>query len=370
MAALMLPALACTSGPSTPDTPGPSPTPSGSPSGRAFAYVLESDGIHLYAVEAQTGTFSSIGVVPASNPVRLTLHPSGRFLFLAACKSLKACDVATYAIDAGSGGLTHVGQIPCSAGNPRRALTATPSLYVVIDDSSTGYAAGIDAYAVNGARGELTFLGRFFWRVGSYGSAPRLDSVELDAAGRFLWEVSRSPRPRIVTYAIAETGALSRVGEVDVAAAEPLEAAAHPSGQFVYAVAGVPGTSGSSLLFYRVAGDSGLLSLVGRTEARPVPSSPERLALHPTGRFLYLLNSSGIASYGIDAASGALQGIGQPRGPGRPGYLAVEPSGRFLYVSEVDTREVRAYAIDSQDGSLSEVGGVSAGGGDLAILKR
>ncbi len=366
----MLPVLACARGPSTPGEPAETPTPGGASPGRAFAYVLERDGIHVHALETNRGTFSSIGVVPASNPARLTLHPSGKFLFLAACTSFKACDVGAYAIDSASGGLTPVGQVPLSAGTPRRALTATASLYVLIDDSSTGHAAGIDAYAIDGTRGELNFLGRFFWRVGSHGSVPRLDSVELDTAGRFLWEVSRSPRPRIVTYAIAETGGLLRVGEVDVPEAGPLEAAAHRSGQFVYAVAGVPGSARSSLFLYRVADDRGLLSLVGRIEAGAVPSSPELLALHPNGRFLYLLTSSGIASYAIDTASGALQGIGPPRGPGRPGYLAVEPSGRFLYVSESDTREVRAYAIDPQSGSLSLVGAVAAGGGDLAILGR
>jgi 6-phosphogluconolactonase (cycloisomerase 2 family) len=243
-------------------------------------------------------------------------------------------------------------------------------LYVLIDDSSTGYAAGIDAYAIDGARGELSFLGRFLWRVGSHGSVPRLDSVELDAAGRFLWEVSRIPRPRIVTYAIAETGGLRRVGEVDVPGAEPLEAAAHRSGPFVYAVARLPGSAGSTLLLYRVADDRGLLSLVGRVEAGAVPTSPELIALDPNGRFLYLLTSSGIASYAIDTTSGALRGTGPPRGSGRSGYLAVEPSGRFLYVSESDTREVRAYAIDPQSGSLSPVGAVAAGGGDLAILSE
>ncbi len=329
--------------------------------------MLEPGGIHIYALDASTGTLSSRGLVAASNPVRLTLHPSGRFLFVAACPSPKACDVGTYAIDPLSGGLTPVGQAPCSAGNPRRALSAAPSLYVLIDDSSTGYAAGIDAYAISGATGAPTFLGRFFWRVGAHGSVPRLDSVEVDTAGRFVWEVSRAPTPKIVTDAIAETGALTRVGEVHVPA-EPLEAAADPSGAFLYVIAGIPGSAGSSLLLHRIAADSGRLSLVGSAPSGPVPSSPELLVLHPSGRFLYLLTSAGIASYAIDTG-GTLRGVGTPRGPGRPGFLAVEPSGRFLYVSEIEAREVRAFAIDTGSGSLSEVGAVSSGGGDLVILR-
>jgi 6-phosphogluconolactonase len=94
-------------------------------------------------------------------------------------------------------------------------------------------------------------------------------------------------------------------------------------------------------------------------------AGPRHLALHPTGRFLYLITETTdtIGTYSIDPATGRLA-EGQfvdakPTGfTGQPAAadLHITPDGRFLYGSERKTNTLAGYRIDPDRGTLSPIG--------------
>jgi 6-phosphogluconolactonase len=136
-----------------------------------------------------------------------------------------------------------------------------------------------------------------------------------------------------------------------------------PSGTFLYAVndisAGINGYATNK---------SGSLSLISGS---PFPILPtvqpswpvvEAMAVDPTGRFLYAGSGAGfdgIASFSIDASSGALTATGGPFSTGigtMPAGIAINPAGTFLYATDQE-QSVWAFTINSQTGTLASVPG-------------
>ena len=110
----------------------------------------------------------------------------------------------------------------------------------------------------------------------------------------------------------------------------------------------------------------GTLSSIGPgiTQTRP-GAGPRHLALHPNGRFLYLITETTdtIGAYAIDPATGTLTELQfvdalpadfkeQPAAAD----LHVTPDGQFLYGSERKTSTLAGHRIDPEKGTLSPIG--------------
>lgn len=77
-------------------------------------------------------------------------------------------------------------------------------------------------------------------------------------------------------------------------------------------------------------------------------SGPVDLAIHPSGRFLYVANviSDDVYVYSR-IEGGGLSRVGAPVQVGKhPFHLAITPAGRFLYVSNQDDATISGFAID------------------------
>jgi 6-phosphogluconolactonase (cycloisomerase 2 family) len=95
------------------------------------------------------------------------------------------------------------------------------------------------------------------------------------------------------------------------------------------------------------------------------PYGPGLLASHPTGNFLYALNTgeNSVSVFAIDSVTGALtEAAASPFAVGATGYtpkfLIVEPSGKFLYVASTlddvggTVTSVSNYAVDAASGAI------------------
>ena len=123
-------------------------------------------------------------------------------------------------------------------------------------------------------------------------------------------------------------------------------------------------TQGGHLDSYRIAAD-------GSLPATPTSSiqTPNGVpAIEPKGRFLYGVGT-GIQSYKIDAASGALSAIGEAIavGSSSPEYVAADPTGNFVYVSQSGEQGLRGYRIDQTSGALDELTGSPFGAAGLPV---
>src|SRR5260370_1110288 len=118
--------------------------------------------------------------------------------------------------------------------------------------------------------------------------------------------------------------------------------------------------SRGSVLLLHINGASGAITL-GAETPQVENTSPTGIALLPSKKFLYAINSSShadsISIFNV-ASDGtlALSGTPTPAGSG-PNDAVIDPSGKYLLVTNNFGNNVSVYSIDASNGALSEVAG-------------
>jgi 6-phosphogluconolactonase len=172
---------------------------------------------------------------------------------------------------------------------------------------------------------------------------------------------------RVLTYRINDkTGALtSTFGGSFVAGASPTAAAVHPTNRFLYVV----NAAENDISLFNIDSTSGVLrEVLPRTRTSAVPIA---LAIDPAGSFLYVVNQgvNGVSSYSIDSSKGTLTQIaGSPVAAGlNPASIVVTPSGKYVYVTDTNSNSLSAYTVNA--GALQPIAGSPfvLGNGPLAI---
>jgi 6-phosphogluconolactonase (cycloisomerase 2 family) len=234
-----------------------------------------------------------------------------------------------------------------------------------------------------GASNSVTF------NVAAGGVGPT--AIALDPAGRFAY-VANEGCPdafdgSVSMYTIdPSSGLLTSVGQPVTSGdfgADSL--AVDPSGKFVYVANWGEGDTAGSVSMYTINPDSGALTLTGTIAApcAPPPSpggcSPWSLAVHPSGKFVYVANEGGfsptsVSMYAINAATGGLSLIGTLAAGGRAVWVAVDPSGKFAYVADGGDNSdgskgvnISMYEIDPT-GILTSTGSITAGSSPSSIV--
>jgi len=136
----------------------------------------------------------------------------------------------------------------------------------------------------------------------------------------------------------------------------------------------VPDLGLDKLMIYRFDRAKGSLVANEPPSASVAPGSgPRHFALHPRGRFAYVINEivCTVTAFACDPKRGELKEIQTlstlPDGEAmKPSYstaeLFVHPSGRFLYGSNRGHDTIVVYAIDATTGKLTRVENVSTQG--------
>jgi 6-phosphogluconolactonase len=115
-----------------------------------------------------------------------------------------------------------------------------------------------------------------------------------------------------------------------------------------------------SVLLLHINGATGAIT-VGAETPQVQNTSPTGIALLPSKKFLYAVNSSShadsISIFNV-ASDGtlALSGTPTPAGAG-PNDAVIDPSGKYLLVTNNFGNNVSVYSIDAGSGALSEVAG-------------
>lgn len=111
----------------------------------------------------------------------------------------------------------------------------------------------------------------------------------------------------------------------------------------------------SHIVQWRIGSDGGLTPLATPVVANP--AGPERLAVEPLHRFLYVVTSGKnlITQYAIGPEDGALAALSPATiATGlSPGAIAFDPAGRFAYVPNGAQQSLSQFALDGGTGQLS-----------------
>jgi 6-phosphogluconolactonase (cycloisomerase 2 family) len=93
---------------------------------------------------------------------------------------------------------------------------------------------------------------------------------------------------------------------------------------------------------------SGAMSQIGYMPMPIGQAGPERMVVHPNGKFAYVPNqdSSSLAVFTVQPSTGWLTpGISMALGAG-PHDVAIDPSGKFLYATSQNSNRIDAFSID------------------------
>jgi len=137
-----------------------------------------------------------------------------------------------------------------------------------------------------------------------------------------------------------------------VLGATPTGLALHPSKKFLYAV----NSFGNSISIFNIATDG---TLTPNGALVPAGSSPNAAVIDPSGKYLLVTNSvfDGVVSvFSIDSSSGALSPVGTPvPANAYPTGILFTHSGKFVYVTNPGEGAVSIFSFSNADGSLQQL---------------
>jgi 6-phosphogluconolactonase len=345
------------------------PTPEGGGS-------LPPVGISILEVDATRGALSFLDAVPADNPSWLALHPTGRFLY-----AVNEVDdfggeptgsVVAYALDRATGGLTFLNEQSSKGLYPAHLTVDPTGRFAVVADYS-------GPFVVLPIRddGGLAPASDVVQNPGSGPDAERQEkshphAVVFDPGGQYLVTADLGI-DKVQTFRLGASGRLEPVGEASLApGAGPRHLAFTPDSRFLY----VTNELNATVTAFPYDADDGMIgpeietvSTVPDTFADP--KSTAEIAVHPSGRFLYVSNrgadaaaspvADSIVGFTIDPKSGRLAVIDYfSEGLDYPRQFAIDASGTWLYACNQQGDSIVQFAIDQSTGRLSAAGQVTA----------
>ncbi len=215
------------------------------------------------------------------------------------------------------------------------AISAVPHQYMVYVNNGgiAGLYCNTMGFLMDSADGSLAESNGSPFNNTSY---PK--SIIVDPTRRFAY-IANYNDGKITCYTInPESGALAPIGSPVVAGAGVSSLAVHPSGKFLYSV----NLLADNLSAFSIDQSSGALTWIANYS---LGNQPQRVVVDPTGRFLYVtvyLASEGteVAVFSIDSSTGVLtkmtsdviDGGNAAVDSGVMG-IAMHPSGKFLYLT-------------------------------------
>jgi len=158
----------------------------------------------------------------------------------------------------------------------------------------------------------------------------------------------------LLLHITGATGAITQVAQTPTTEnTSPTGLALLPSKKFLYAI----NSRSDTISIFNVASD-GTLTLSG-TPGPAGGSSPSAAVIDPSGNFLLVTNSftDNVSVFKINADSGALTPVaGSPFYANTgPAEILITPSGNFVYVTNPGIGMITAFTFSSSDGTLTQL---------------
>lgn len=335
----------------------------------SFAYVANqvSNRITVHQRDPAIGALSdSNSVQPpvddttggSSNPVKLSLHPSGDSLYAVHDTT---SDITVYSIDTLNGNLSPVTGSPvASGGSGAIDIAITPDgNFAYVANSTSG---DIGLFTVDGSG---LLVPNTTSALLTTGLTPQ--ALAVDPTGQWLYMISKQAPGSVSLFQIQSDGTLvqSNCGGSQTCATGdmPASIAIDPTGQFV----SVTNESDNTVSLFSIDQNNGQLTTLHTLASRDTPSSvsyyTDTAEVTVTPRFAYVVNSdistgNSVSAYTINAGNGTLTSLGSPVATGlSPSAVTTDKEGRFAYVSNSGGNSVSGYQINQTSGALSQLTG-------------
>jgi len=331
-----------------------------------YTTKTESKGIYGYEFDGDTGKLTPRGVAAETrDPSWVAVHPGGKFLY-AANEAGKASAVSAFAVDAKSGKLTLLNQIPSLGEDPCYLSFDKAGKYLLVANYSSGTIAVFPILA-DGRLGEHTALVKDQGATGpnkERQEAPHAHWIETSPDNRFVL-VADLGLDEVLVYKFDATSGTLTPNEPAFARLKagsgPRHAVFYPNGKVVFAVSELSSTATS--FAYDVK--KGTLKETGTASTLPPGFSGRNdvaeTAVHPNGKFLYVSNrgNDSIAILSIDPGNRTLSPAGGiPTGGKEPRHFAIDPSGKYLLAENQFSNNIVVFKIDAATSGLTPTGQV------------
>src|SRR5438309_7536513 len=331
-----------------------------------YTTKTESKGIYAYEFDTDTGKLTPKGVAAETpDPSWVAVHPSGKYLY-AANEAGKASTVSAFALDAKSGRLTLLNQMPSLGEDPCYLSFDKTGKFVLVANYSSGTIAVFPILA----DGRLCEHAAFVKDQGAAGpdkkhqQGPHAHWIETSTENRFAL-VADLGLDEVLVYKLDATSGTLTPNEPAFARLKagsgPRHAVFYPNGKFVFVVSELSSTATS--FAYDVK--KGTLKETGTASTLPPGFSGRNdvaeTAVHPNGKFLYVSNrgNDSMAILSIDPGNRTLAPAGGiPTGGKEPRHFAIDPSGKYLLAENQFSNNVVVLKIDPATGGLTPTGQV------------
>jgi 6-phosphogluconolactonase (cycloisomerase 2 family)/uncharacterized protein YjdB len=357
------------------------------PATARFAYVADAQGgasfsgtISGYSVDVTSPTPLTplpVSTVPASTPQQVLLHPSGDLMYYISASGFLIVDDINSAD----------GSFSDSKQNPVQASTSSASfnvgvidptgrfIYVTsgVDNSIYGFRITQTADKAPLTNGALTAVTPTF---NPYTPTPALNNpswIMTDRAGKYVYVVNSGlptlPGNTISEFSIDQTtGALSPLTPATVPTGMvPLFGTTDVKGHLYVANEGPPQTVSG----YSINSSTGELTSVGADTPISGATSTINVITDPTGKYLYVLDSTGgpppptaplshVFAFNLNPATGVIGAeIGTPQLTGNsPFGMAIDPTGVLMAIDNNFDNNISLFTIGAT--SSSTPGGLTA----------
>ena len=236
-------------------------------------------------------------------------------------------------------------------------FAGSPSIFSVVPSLPAGVTLDLHTGAIGGTPTQAAAQDSYVLRAtNSAGFTTTTVALAVSLAPRFLYVANQTDSTISLLRDDVATGDLNHVGYMLAPPSQvgPERVAVHPSGAFVY----VPNMGTSNLSVYTVNPSDGWL-----TPGTPVAlgAGPHGVAIDPSGSYLYVCsqNADQLQVFSIDPGTGALSVVQSISTGVQPSSCAVDPQGRFLFVTLHGNpatgtgSALQSYVIDAPTGSVT-----------------
>jgi 6-phosphogluconolactonase len=329
-----------------------------------------SKGIYAYRFDPNTTQLTAIGLAAeTTNPSFLAVHPNHRFLYavneISNYTGEKSGAVSAFAIDPATGKLTLLNQVASKGADPCYITVDKSGKYVLV----ANYTGGSIAVFPVLPDGRLGVTSAFIQHVG-HGTnperqeGPHAHSIDLSQDNRFAI-VDDLGLDETLVYKFDSTKGSLILNDPPFAKADPgagpRHFALHPNGKFAYVV----NEMGSTVSAFSYDGSAGALRPLQTISTFPKDFSGHNddaeIEIDASGKFLYASNRGhdSIAVFAIDPEKGSLTLIEYAPTKGQtPRSFEISPGGALLFAANEKSDNIVVFRIDSKTGRLTPTGKV------------
>jgi 6-phosphogluconolactonase len=331
----------------------------------------QSKGIYAYRYDADSGKITPLGLAAeTTNPSFVALHPNRRFLYavneVPNYKGPNSGGVSAFSIDRATGKLTFLNEVASRGADPCYITVDKTGKYVLVANY-TGGSVAVFPILEDGKLGEAS---AFVQHTGHGANAerqegPHAHSIDPSPDNRFAFADDLGLDELLVYKFDSSKGMLTPndppFAQVDPGSG-PRHFALHPNGRFAYVVSEIKGT----VTVFSANLSAGTFHSVQTVSTLPQGFSglieDAEIAVHPSGKFLYASNrgdGNSIAVFAIDANKGTLTPVEYASTEGKtPRSFEIDPTGKFLFAANEKSNNIVVFRIDATTGRLTPTGQV------------